>query len=59
MMFIPISQATEYRIANCSDKCKVIRLVYNKLKVFNFNINSTEKLEMFSSGYQQGEQYIT
>lgn len=55
LMFIPISQAIEYKIEKCSEKCKIIRLNYNKLKVFNFNINSTEKLEMFSSGYQQAE----
>jgi predicted acylesterase/phospholipase RssA len=58
MMFIPISQATEYKIAKCSEKCNIIRLNYGKLKVFNFNINSTEKLEMFSAGYQQCEQNI-
>lgn len=55
LMFIPISQAIEYKIDKCSEKCKIIKLSYENLKVFNFNINSTEKLEMFSSGYQQAE----
>jgi NTE family protein len=51
IMFIPISQITEHKILNSSEKCKIIRLNYEKLKFFNFNINSKEKLELFSFGY--------
>ena len=53
LIFIPISQSTEYKIKNISDKCKIIRLSYTKLKFFNFNINSKEKLDIFSCGYEQ------
>jgi predicted acylesterase/phospholipase RssA len=46
----PISQATEYKIANASDKCTIVRIKY-AVKVFDFNLPSREKLEMFSHGY--------
>ena len=51
VMFIPISQITEHKILNSTEKCKIIRLNYDKLKFFNFNINSKTKLELFSVGY--------
>jgi predicted patatin/cPLA2 family phospholipase len=53
LIFIPISQSTEYKIENATKKCKIIRLEYDKLKFFTFNINSKDKLDIFSSGYEQ------
>jgi predicted patatin/cPLA2 family phospholipase len=53
LMFIPISQILEYKLKNISDKCKIITLSNNKLKFFNFDINSKEKLDLFSTGYEQ------
>ena len=53
IMFIPISQITEQKIKNSSNKCKVIKVGYNKLKFFNFNINSKLKLDLFSIGYEE------
>lgn len=53
LIFIPMSQNTEYKVLNASKKCKIIRLDYPKLKFFNFNIKSKEKLDIFSSGYEQ------
>lgn len=53
LMFIPISQAIEYKIGKVSNKCKIIRISHGKLKFFQFNIDSTTKMEMFSSGYEQ------
>lgn len=53
LIFIPISQTIEHKIKNSSEKCKIIRLSYKDLKFFDFNINSKEKLEIFSSGYEQ------
>jgi NTE family protein len=53
LIFIPISQSTEYKITHTSDKCKIIKLDYSGLKFFNFNINAKEKLDIFSSGYEQ------
>jgi predicted acylesterase/phospholipase RssA len=53
LIFIPIKQAISHKLKNCSDKCKIIELDYKKLKFFDFNVSSIEKLEMFSSGYQQ------
>jgi len=53
LMFIPIKQAITHKLKNCTHKCTIIELDYKKLKFFNFNVSSIEKLEMFSSGYQQ------
>jgi NTE family protein len=52
LIFIPISQSTEFKISNASDKCKIVKLD-STLKFFNFNINSKEKLDIFSCGYEQ------
>jgi predicted patatin/cPLA2 family phospholipase len=53
LMFIPISQILEYKLKNVSEKCKIITLKNSKLKFFNFDINSKQKLDLFSSGYAQ------
>lgn len=54
LMFIPISQAMEYKIGKVSEKCQIIRINHNKMiKFFQFNVSSKVKLEMFSSGYEQ------
>ena len=58
LMFIPISQTEEYKIMNVSNKCKIIKLYYSKVKFFNFNINSKMKLDLFSSGYQQTKEFF-
>ena len=48
---IPSTQIVDLKIAKVSNKCKIIRLNYNKIKIFNFNIDSKTKLDMFSLGY--------
>ena len=54
LMFIPISQSTMLKINNLSEKkCKIIKLQNNRTTFFDFNINSVEKLNLFSSGYQE------
>jgi len=53
LIFIPMSQTVEYKLSHISKKCKIIKLNYDKLKIFNFNINSKEKLDIFSIGYEQ------
>jgi len=58
LVFIPVSLTVDYKINQASDNCKIIRLNYEKLKFFDFNVNSKEKLEMFSSGYSQIKKII-
>jgi NTE family protein len=53
LIFIPMSQSIEYKILNTKNSCKIIRLSYDKLKFFNFNINLKEKLDIFSRGYEK------
>jgi predicted patatin/cPLA2 family phospholipase len=38
LIFIPISQSMDSKINNASNNCKIIKLSYNKLKFFNFNM---------------------
>ena len=52
-MFIPVSQIQEYKIRNISEKCKIIKLNNDKVKFFNFDLSSKDKLDLFSSGYEQ------
>ena len=59
LMFIPISQSTELKIKNASMKCKIIKLSSNSsTTIFDFKINSIEKLNMFSSGYQETKEIL-
>ncbi len=53
LLFIPIKQATDHKISKLSDKFTIVKLTYPSLNFFDFNINSKNKLEMFSIGYQQ------
>ena len=53
LMFISITQTTMDTINNIKDKCKIVFLNTNKISHFRFNINSVEKLDLFSDGYQQ------
>jgi predicted patatin/cPLA2 family phospholipase len=53
LMFVPINQYIEYKIHNASDKCRIVRLNHNKLKFFQFDVSSSIKLDMFSSGFEQ------
>jgi predicted patatin/cPLA2 family phospholipase len=50
---IPSVQSVEYKIKLTSPKCKIVRLTYENIKMFNFSIDSKTKLDMFSKGYQQ------
>ena len=53
LMSIPISQSINAKIKNASEKCKIVKLDFPKIKIISFNIESSTKLEMFSDGYQQ------
>jgi predicted patatin/cPLA2 family phospholipase len=57
LIFVPIAQATEYKIqqiTQLSDKCRIIRIKHeSKVKFFQFDLGHSTKLEMFSMGYRQ------
>ena len=53
LIFVPIKQATIWKIKNKKDKTRIIRLIHNtNIKAFQLNINSKTILEMFSFGYE-------
>ena len=58
LMFVPVHQATEHKIQEASDSCRIVRLAYDKVRFFDFSVNSKDKLDMFTSGYQQMENAI-
>jgi NTE family protein len=55
LIFIPMKQINDLKIENSknNDKIKIYTIDPGNVKVFNFDINSQDKLEMFSDGYQQ------
>jgi predicted patatin/cPLA2 family phospholipase len=58
LMFVPINQYISHKIRNVSDKCKIVTIKHNKLKFFQFDVSSSMKLDMFSSGYEQMKQIM-
>jgi predicted acylesterase/phospholipase RssA len=57
---VPVIQAINHKIQMASDKCKIINIkgVGLNLKIFEFNITSSTKLNMFSYGYEQMKQKL-
>jgi predicted acylesterase/phospholipase RssA len=53
LIHIPCVQSVEFKIKLASSKCKIVRLCYENIKVFNFSVDTRTKLDMFSKGYQQ------
>jgi predicted patatin/cPLA2 family phospholipase len=53
LMFIPVNQSINYKISQVTDKSKIVSLSYSKLKFCDFNISTSDKLDMFSKGYSQ------
>ena len=53
IMMVPIVTAVKYKIEKASDKCTIIVLKSPNVKFFNFDMKSTEKMDMFVMGYQQ------
>ena len=58
LMFVPVSQIQEHKINNVSEKSKIIKLTNNKFKFFNFDLSSKDKLDLFSSGYEEMKNQI-
>lgn len=52
LMFVPIDQSTTCKIDAASDRCNIITIPASKFKFFNFNLSSTDKLNLFSEGYE-------
>ena len=60
LMFIPILQRMKNKIENASENCKIIQLSSGNSgsNFFDFNINTKQKLNMFSKGYQQMKEFF-
>lgn len=53
LMYVPIWQITQNKLEKLSSNCHVVNIDYdNDIKVFNFNLASSDKLDMFTCGYQ-------
>jgi len=55
LIYVPVVQAINHKIRMASDKCKIINIdnISTNIKIFEFNVSSSEKLNMFSDGYEQ------
>jgi predicted acylesterase/phospholipase RssA len=53
LIFVPISQYISHKIKNSTNKCKIVNIGYRNLTFFQFDISSSMKMDMFSSGYEQ------
>lgn len=51
LLFVPIAQATQYKIAHASSKCRVLRLAYPTSNIFSFKVACSDKLQMYDCGY--------
>lgn len=58
LLHIPVEQSIEYRCSLVSDKCTIAFIPDDGSKLFDFNIKSRVKLEMFSAGYQHFLKFI-
>ena len=48
---VPITDRDNIKINNSSEKCDIITINCPNIKLFNFDLNSKLKLELFSQGY--------
>jgi predicted acylesterase/phospholipase RssA len=53
LIFVPVAEATRHKIAQASDKCKVVSVAYEKTSLFSFKVPPPQKLAMFDAGYSQ------
>lgn len=58
LMYVPIQQSTVYKISLTTDKTDCVKLATDKLDILDLDLNSSQKLDMFSSGYQQMKKYL-
>jgi predicted patatin/cPLA2 family phospholipase len=59
LISIPMTHLTNIVLESVSDRCKIIRIKNKiKLKSFEFNVSSTEKLNMFSHGYKKAKKFF-
>lgn len=50
--FIAINQLIEYKISQSTDRTTIIRFCYPSIGFFNFNVSASDRMNMFSHGYQ-------
>ena len=53
LIFVPVAEATRHKIAQASDRCKVVSVAYEKTSLFSFKVPPPQKLAMFDAGYSQ------
>jgi len=53
LIFVPVAEATRHKIAQASDRCKVVSVAYEKTSLFSSKVPPPQKLAMFDAGYSQ------
>ena len=60
IIFIPITEINKQKLQNIeiNQNIDIINIEEHELNMFNFNISTCEKLQLFSKGYQVAKQYF-
>ena len=59
LIMVPVNQSIIYKIKQTSNKCDIINIIDdNNIKLFDFDVKSKMKMEMFSNGYSQINNYF-
>lgn len=58
LLSVPIVHFTEVRVAQCIERCDVVRLQSN-LRFFDINLSTQRKLDLFSDGYTAARNFIS
>jgi len=58
IIMIPLNELLKLQIKNM-DRCKFIQIEIEPIKIYNFQLNNSKKLELFSSGYNSIKKSLT
>ena len=59
IIMIPVNELQKLQLKNKKSKCKFISLLVEPAKIYEFNISHSNKLELFSTGYNFTKNFLT
>lgn len=58
LITIPLDKYVEYKIENCSNRCKILEIKLKNLNITKLDVDNHQKLELFSEGYEICKKYF-
>lgn len=58
VLMIPISENEKKRIQNYKDKLEILKIPIENVKIYTFSLQHSQKLELFSLGYNSAKEYF-